>query len=100
MTFKDPTEVASEHYSLLHAGARARMVEMRLPPGARDNEHSHPNEFVYFVQGGKARIHVDGEAMELEIPDGMAMEHEPWTHSVENVGDTEIVAVIVELTDG
>lgn len=95
----DPVDAAAEHYKLLQDGERARMIEMRLPAGARDNEHSHPNEFVYFISGSKARIHVDGEAMELDIPDGMTMEHEPWTHSVENIGDREIVAVIFELKD-
>lgn len=98
-TYIDPVEAASEHYRLLQDGERARMIEMRLPPGARDNEHSHPNEFVYFLRGSRARIHVGGETVELDIPDGMVMEHEPWTHSVENIGDTEIVAVIFELKD-
>jgi quercetin dioxygenase-like cupin family protein len=95
----DPIDAAAEHYKLLQDGQRARMIEMRLPPGARDNEHSHPNEFVYFIKGSKAVIRVDGDAMELDIPDGMVMEHEPWTHSVENIGDREIVAIIFELKD-
>jgi len=50
-------------------------------------------------KGSKAVIRVDGDAMELDIPDGMVMEHEPWTHSVENIGDREIVAIIFELKD-
>jgi hypothetical protein len=79
----DPVVAAAEHYKLLQDGQRARMIEMRLPPGARDNEHSHPNEFVYFIKGSKARIRVDGETMELDIPDGMVMEHRrtPWRTS-------------------
>jgi quercetin dioxygenase-like cupin family protein len=95
----DPIDAAAEHYKLLQDGQRARMIEMRLPAGARDNEHSHPNEFVYFIKGSKAVIRVDGDAMELDIPDGMVMEHEPWRHSVENIGDREIVAIIFELKD-
>lgn len=98
-TYIDPVDVASQHYRLLQDGTRARMIEMRLAPGERDNEHSHPNEFVYFITGSKARIYVDDDVMELDIPDGMVMEHDPWTHSVENVGDREIVAVIFELKD-
>lgn len=93
----DPVEAASEHYRLLQDGERARMIEMRVPPGARDNEHSHPNEFVYFIKGSKARIRVGEDTVELDIPDGMVMEHEPWTHSVENVGVSEILAIIFEL---
>jgi hypothetical protein len=52
---------------------------------------------VYFVQGGHARIHLgDGESVDVELPDGHVMWHEPWTHQVENLGDTDIRAVIVE----
>ncbi len=95
----DPVKAASKHYRLLQDGERARMIEMRLPPGARDNEHSHPNEFVYFIKGSKAHIRVGEDLVELDIPDGMVMEHEPWTHSVENVGESDILAIIFELKD-
>ncbi len=33
---------------------------------------------------------------ELEIPDGFTMWHEAWTHQVENIGDTDIYAIVVE----
>jgi len=39
---------------------------------------------------------VDGEQMEMELPDGASMLHEAWTHEVTNIGDTEIRAIIVE----
>ena len=52
---------------------------------------------MYFITGGKARIHLpDGASQDLEIPDGFAMQHEAWTHRVENIGETEIRAVIFE----
>ena len=52
---------------------------------------------MYFITGGKARIHPpDGVSQDLEIPDGFAMQHEAWTHRVENIGETEIRGVIFE----
>jgi hypothetical protein len=52
---------------------------------------------VYFITGGKVRIHLpDGESVELEPPDGHVMKHEPWTHRVENIGDTDIKALLFE----
>lgn len=78
MTYLDPVEVAADHYGLLLDGERTRIVDMRLPVGARDNEHSDPTEFVYFIRGSTARIHLpDGNPVERDIPDGHAMEHEP-----------------------
>lgn len=96
MSYIDPCAVSPKHYKLLHENDHNRVVEMTLPPGEKDNEHSHPNELVYFITGGKARVHVGGESMEIEVPDGHVMEHEAWTHVVENIGDTTIHAIIFE----
>lgn len=66
------------------------MLEMFLPAGTSEIEHSHPHEMVYFISGGQVRIHVpEGDSVELEIPAGHAMKHEPWTHRVENIRDTD-----------
>jgi beta-alanine degradation protein BauB len=95
--YKDPIEVSPANYRLLVEDGDYRMIEMILPAGTTDIEHSHPNEMVYFISGGKVRIHLPGgEQVELDIPNGHAMNHEPWTHRVENVGTTDIRAVIFE----
>jgi mannose-6-phosphate isomerase-like protein (cupin superfamily) len=97
MEYKDPTKVSPDNYRLLLEDGDYRMVEMSLPAGTSDIEHSHPNEMVYFITGGKARIHLtDGKFVELEIPDGHVMKHEPWAHRVENIGATHIKAVLFE----
>ena len=38
----------------------------------------------------------DGESVELDSPDGHSMKHEPWTHRVENIGTTDISAILFE----
>lgn len=96
MAYVDPCEVSPEYYTELFSNDKLRVVEMKLPAGAMDTEHSHPDETVYFIRGGKARIHVGDDSMEAEIPDGHVMFHEAWTHTVENVGDTDIHAIIFE----
>ncbi len=96
MTYIDPTEVSANEYKLLWEEGDYRLVDMKLPAGVKDTEHSHPNEVVYFIKGGKVRIYVGGETMEVDIPDGHVMAHEPWTHTVENIGDTDIHAILFE----
>lgn len=97
MTYIDPLKTAAAHYRLLLENERVRVLEMRVPPGEKDNEHSHPCETVYFLQGSKVRVYLpDGGTAELEFPDGHVMWHEPWTHQVENIGSKEIRAIIVE----
>ncbi len=97
MEYKDPIEVSPDNYRLLLEDGDYRLVEMSLPAGTTDIEHSHPDEMVYFITGGDLRIHVpDGEPVELEVADGFAMKHEPWTHRVENIGSTDIKAILFE----
>jgi beta-alanine degradation protein BauB len=99
-TYIDPVQSSPDNYRVLLENERVRVLEMNLPAGKRDRTHSHPAETVYFVQGGHARIHLgDGEAVEVELPDGHVMWHEPWTHQVENLGRSDIRAVIVETKD-
>ena len=96
----DPIVAASDNYKLLSREGNVRVVEMNLSPGEIDNEHSHPSETVYFLQGGKLKIHLpDGSSMEAEIPDGHVMHHGPWTHRVENIGNNPVKAIIFELMD-
>lgn len=97
MEYKDPIEVSPANYRLLLEDGDYRLVEMSLPAGTTDIEHSHPDEMVYFITGGNLRIHLpDGESVELEVQDGFAMKHEPWTHRVENIGSTDIKAILFE----
>ena len=97
MDYIDPVSASPKEYQLLAQSEAGRMLEMRVAPGTSDQQHSHPSELVYFLSGGKARIHLpNGESMEVEIPDGHVMEHDAWTHRVENIGTTEIHAIIFE----
>ena len=97
MTYIDPVQVSSKNYKTLMENEQARVLEMNLSAGESDVTHSHPSETVYFIKGGKVKIHLsDGEAMEADIPDGHVMWHEEWTHRVENVGTSDIRAIIVE----
>lgn len=97
MAYVDPVAVSPECYRIVLEDPRSRLLMMTLPAGKSDAEHSHPHEMVYFLHGGKLRIHAPGEApVELEVPNGHSMEHEPWTHRIENIGTTEIKALIFE----
>ena len=90
-------EASPANYKLLFENEHVRVLEMTLAAGTTDTEHSHPSETVYFIKGGKANIALpDGGGMEAEIPDGHVMWHEAWTHTVSNIGTSDIHAIIVE----
>ena len=101
MTYIDPVEVSPNNYKILLENDNVRVLEMNLRAGEKDEVHSHPAETVYFIKGGKAKIHLpDGQSVDAELPDGHVMWNDAWTHQVENVGTSDIKAIIVESQQG
>ncbi len=97
MAYIDPVQVSPNNYKVLLENEHVRVLEMNLRVAEKDEVHSHPSETVYFITGGKAKIHLpDGGAVEAELPDGHVMWNEAWTHQVENIGNSDIKAIIVE----
>ena len=63
--------------------------------------HSHPNYVVYTLKPFKARITLpDGTQRISERKEGEAYWNEALSHSVENIGSTDIHNLIVELKPG
>jgi hypothetical protein len=63
--------------------------------------HSHPNYVVYTLNGFKARITLpDGTQRISERKAGEAYWNQALSHSVENIGSTDIHNLIVELKPG
>ncbi len=97
MAYIDPVKVSPNNYKTILENGHVRVLEMTLKAGESDQLHSHPAETAYFIKGSKVKIHLEnGEAMEADIPDGHVMWHEEWTHRVENLGTSDIKAIVVE----
>lgn len=86
-----------EMYKNVFKNEHVMVLEMTMKPGQKDEYHMHHRETVYFTQGGTLKIYLpDGSAVEKEIKDGEVMWSESWSHTVENIGDTTVKAIIVE----
>ena len=97
MAYIDPVAVSPENYRVVMENDHVRVLSMGLKAGERDEVHSHPSGTVCFIKGGKAKISLpDRGSMEADLPDGHVMWHEGWTHQVENLGSSEIEAIVVE----
>lgn len=80
--------------------AAVRVLEATLPPGAREQPHSHPSSVIYVIEGGKVRNHLgDGTVVETELTPGQTTHRGPTTHWAENIGTTTIRLVLVELKE-
>jgi mannose-6-phosphate isomerase-like protein (cupin superfamily) len=76
-----------------------RVFEATLPPGWKENVHSHPTSIVYVIVGGTVRNHLpDGTTSEpVTMTAGQTLYRDPVTHWSENVGTTTMRLIVVEL---
>lgn len=92
---------------LVSETARLRVWHLHLPPGKRCNFHRHVNAYFWTAHNaGKARgyfhdgrivdvTHYKGETRHFTFGPG-----EFFAHSVENIGDTDLLFTTVEFLDG
>ena len=97
---QDPVEVNAKFIQLKLDNGQARVFESTLAPGDREQMHAHPASIVYVLAGGKSRNHsADGKTSEAELHTGDTVYREAMTHWAENVGETTIRVLVIELKE-
>src|SRR6202048_4089539 len=97
---QDPTVVNSTTIRLKFENERVRVLEATLPPGVKEQVHSHPAYVIYVLEGGRYRNYgSDGKVTEGELKNGDVLFREPLTHAAENIGDKPLHLILVELKD-
>ena len=95
---QDPLIVNSKTIALKLQNERVRVLEATIKPGDKEQTHSHPAYVIYVIEGGKFRNHAtDGTVTDGEFKTGDVIYRGPVTHWAENIGDTTIRLVLVEL---
>jgi quercetin dioxygenase-like cupin family protein len=95
---QDPLTVNAKTIALKLENPRVRVLEATLKPGDKEQTHSHPAYVIYVIAGGKFRNHAtDGTVTDGEFKTGDVIYRDPVTHWAENIGDTTIRLVLVEL---
>jgi beta-alanine degradation protein BauB len=86
---------------------RLRVWHLLLPPGKRCNFHRHQMDYFWTAHNpGKARgYYDDGRIVDVEHYKGETKHFtfgagEAFTHSVENIGDTDLLFTTVEFKGG
>ena len=96
----DPAVVNAgmEHVRLENASVR--VIEGVLRPGDREQMHSHPAFVTYVIEGGRIRNNfADGRVVEAELKTGDVLMREPQTHWIENIGETMLRFLVIELRE-
>ena len=95
---QDPAVVNSKTIRVRFENDRVRVLEANLPPGVKEQVHSHPAYVVYVVAGGRYRNYAaDGKITEGELQTGDVIYRDPVTHAAENIGDKPTHFILVEL---
>ena len=95
---QDPAVVNSKTIQVKFENDRVRVLEGVLPPGVKEQVHSHPAYVIYVLEGGRYRNYAsDGKVTEGELKTGDVLYREPLTHAAENIGDKTLHMVLVEL---
>jgi quercetin dioxygenase-like cupin family protein len=95
---QDPATVNSKTIKVKFENDRVRVLEAELPPGTKEQVHSHPAYVIYVLAGGKVRNYAaDGKTTEVELKTGEVLYRDPLTHAAENIGTTTMHMILVEL---
>ncbi|MEY2536343.1 MAG: beta-alanine degradation protein BauB [Verrucomicrobiota bacterium] len=95
---QDPEKASPQYYKVLLENDHVRVLEYRLKAGEKEPMHSHPAGVVYVLSGATLKFsYPDGRTEEKGAAAGETIWRDPTTHAVENVGDTEVHAIAIDL---
>lgn len=95
---QDAAKVNAKYITVKLDNPRVRVFETKVQPGEKEAMHSHPASVIYVIEGGKLRNHAsDGTVTEAEVKAGEVFYRDPLTHWAENIGNTTIRLVLMEL---
>ena len=94
----DATKVAPGLYTVAKDTMGIRVLNILYKPGDSSAMHSHPDNALYVIDGGKTEFTAkDGSKQVVDIKSGTGMIGGAETHSVKNVGKTTVRAILVEV---
>lgn len=93
----DPMIVASDVYKQIMENDRVRVLEMTFKPKDKLVMHHHPDHLIYVLKGGKIKINSEGKSNVLDLKENQAIFLEAQNHEAENIGDTTLDLLVVEL---
>lgn len=95
---QDPAVVNSKTIKVRFENDRVRVLEATLPPGVKEQVHTHPAYVIYVLEGGRYRNYAaDGKITEGTFQTGDVIYRDPLTHAAENIGDKPMHLILVEL---
>ncbi len=94
----DPLTVEAEFAKKLGDTLNIKVYEVTLKPGDSVALHTHPDNTLYVLQGGKIIITPQGAGpQEIDVKAGMAIISGSQTHSGKNIGRTTVKLLVHDI---
>ncbi len=94
----DAVTVSPDLYRTRLENDRVRVLEYALKPGRTEPLHSHQTFVVHFLSDGRIRsTPLGGQSAEQTVKQGDTAWREPMAHRIDNIGTTELRALIVDV---
>ena len=97
---KDAVTIAPHVHKVIFENEKLRVLKVAIKPGEIAEMHWHPENINYVLSGGKLRFtKTDGKNVETILNEGQVTSSGSGSHVVENIGNTEVQTVQIELKE-
>jgi len=94
----DIVVIAPEQHAVIFENDKIRMLRVTVKPGDKVGMHRNPENVNYVLQPGTLRlINPDDTSIDVELAAGQVIPAPEGAHAVENVGDTQVQTICVEM---
>ncbi|MDX6446020.1 MAG: hypothetical protein QOH71_3094 [Blastocatellia bacterium] len=98
---QDATKVDSKHYKVEFENAKVRILRVHYGPHEKSVMHRHPDSIAIFQNDGKVKFTFPGgKTEEREMKAGQALFTPAVRHLPENVTDSDMEVILIELKTG
>ena len=96
---QDPTEVDSDHYTVIFENEQVRVLRINYGPSEKSVMHYHPNGVAIFMNDANSQFTLpDGTVIDASSKSGDAVWAPAGKHLPENLSETgEVNVILVEL---
>lgn len=94
----DIVAISPDVHSVIFENDSIRVLEVTVKPGASVPMHTNPENINYILQGGTLRlVNPDGSVVDVQLAERQVIPAPVGRHAVENIGQTEVRTLCIEL---
>jgi oxalate decarboxylase/phosphoglucose isomerase-like protein (cupin superfamily) len=94
----DAVTIAPRLHEIIFENDKIRVLKVIVKPGDKAKMHWHPENINYILKSGRLRFtKPDSSTVDIDLTEGQVTSSPESSHAVENIGDSEVQTVQVEL---